>query len=103
MTKKKLIPSIIVAVLYGAVMAGLGLFGATAKEVILTIAPYFFATLGFVLVCIIPYKVMEAMERNRMIREKIAEERRIAMQHERNKKMKEQAQRYEREMYNDMV
>lgn len=101
--KKKILPSVIVTALYGAVMCGLGLFGEGAKSVVLTVAPYFFATIGFVLVCIIPYKVMEALERNKAIREKIAEERRIAAEIERNKRLKQQAKKYEQEMYNDMV
>ena len=92
--KKLLMPSIIAAVIYIVTLGAIGIFGEAAAHVIRVALPYVLSILGLILVVLIPYKVMEAMERNREIREKIEEERRIARQAEMNKKMKAAAAHY---------
>lgn len=95
MDKKKIMPSAIITVLYLAVMTGIGLFGETAASIVRTVAPYFFATLGLAVVVIVPYRVMWAMDRNAEIKRKIEEEKRIARQAAINKKMREEAKKYD--------
>lgn len=92
--KKLLWPSIIAAVIYSVILGAVGIFGEAAAHVIRVALPYVLSSLGLILVVLIPYRVMEAMERNREIRERIEEEKRIARQAEINKKMKAAAERY---------
>lgn len=92
--KKLLWPSIIAAVIYMVILGAVGIFGEAAARVIRVALPYVFSTIGLILVVIIPYRVMEAMESNREIRERIEEEKRIARQAENNRKMKAAAAQY---------
>jgi type II secretory pathway component PulM len=59
------------------------------------IAPWFFAMIGLFLALVIPYRVMWAIDRNNEIRRKIDEERRMAAAQARNKKLKEEAMKYD--------
>lgn len=95
MDKKKIIPSAIISVIYLTVMTGIGLFGETAASFVRVVAPYFFATLGLAITVIVPYRVMWAMERNAEIKRKIEEEKRIARQAAINRKMREEAKKYD--------
>ena len=101
MDNKKIMPSAIITVLYLSVMTGIGLFGETAASIVRAVAPYFFATLGLAVVVIVPYRVMWAMERNAEIKRKIEEEKRIARQAAINKKMREEAKKYDQ--MNDLM
>ena len=95
MKKKYVIPSLIVAFFYLATMCGIGLFGATAMWFVRLVAPYFFAFLGLCVVVIVPYRVMWAMDRNAEVKRKIEEEKRIAKQAAINRKMREEAKKYD--------
>lgn len=97
MNKKYIIPSISVGILYLVVMCGVGLFGETAMHYVRLVAPYFFALLGLAVVVVLPYRIMWALERNKEIKQKIEEERRMAMAAARNKRMIAAAKRYEEE------
>ena len=93
--KKYIITSLIVCVFYTAILAATGLFGQGAQKLIFLIAPWFFALIGLALAIIIPYRVMWAIDRHNEIKRKIAEERRMAAAQARNKKLKEEAMRYD--------
>ena len=93
--KKHLWPSLIVTAIYAVILGACGLFGETVASVIRFAAPYFFALLGLLLSILIPYRVMTALQRRQEIREKIEAEKRIARQHEMNKKLKGEAKKYE--------
>ena len=95
MKKKYVIPSLIVAFFYLAIMCGIGLFGATAMWFVRLVAPYFFAFLGLCVVVALPYRIMWAIDRNNEIKRKIEEERRMAAAAQRNKEMIKAARQYD--------
>lgn len=93
--KKYILTSLIVCIFYCAILSATGLFGPSAQHIVFLIAPWFFALIGLALAIIIPYRVMWAIDRNNEIRRKIDEERRMAAAQARNKKLKEEAMRYD--------
>ena len=95
MEKKYIWISVLVAIIYMALMCALGLFGAAAQTVVLAVVPYFFALLGLAIAIVLPYRIAWAIDRNRKIREKIVQERKVAQMHTANKKLREQAIKYD--------
>ena len=93
--KKLLWPSLIVTAIYVVILGACGLFGETVASGIRFAAPYFFALLGLLLSILIPYSVITELQMRQDILEKIEAEKRIARQHEMNKKLKAEAKKYE--------
>ena len=96
MNKKIVLCSILSTSLYTAIACAVGIFGDAPQKAVLMIVPYFVFAIGLVLSVVLPYRIIWALERNKEVKRKIEEEKRIAAAAEKNRRMKAEAMKYER-------